>query len=85
MTKAVVEVEELRKEKAKLEGDRAVLNERLQAINGERERIVQQITMIAGALQTMNHFIDKVDPEVDLEDEIDLSDEKHGPGPDEVK
>ena len=85
MTKAVVEVEELRKEKAKLEGDRAVLNERLTALNAERERIVQQITMIAGALQTMNHFIDKVDPEVDLEDEIDLSDEKHGPGPDEVK
>ena len=27
MTKAVVEVEELRKEKTKLEGDRAVLNE----------------------------------------------------------
>ena len=85
MTKAVVEVEELRKEKAKLEGDRAVLNERLTALNAERERIVQQITMIAGALQTMNHFIDKVDPEVDLEDEVDLSDEKHGPGPDEVK
>ena len=85
MTKEVIEVEELRKEKAKLEGDRAVLNERLTALNAERERIVQQITMIAGALQTMNHFIDKVAPEVDLEDEIDLSDEKHGPGPDEVK
>jgi len=85
MTKEVIEVEELRKEKAKLEGDRAVLNERLTALNTERERIVQQITMIAGALQTMNHFIDKVDPEIDLEDEIDLSDEKHGPGPDETK
>ena len=75
MTKAVVEVEELRKEKAKLEGDRAVLNERLTALNAERERIIQQITMIAGALQTMNHFIDKVDPEVDLEDEVDLTSE----------
>ena len=31
--------------------------------------------MIAGALQTMNHFIDKVDPEVDLEDEVDLTNE----------
>ena len=75
MTKEVIEVEELRKEKAKLEGDRAVLNERLTALNAERERIVQQITMIAGALQTMNHFIDKVDPEVDLEDEVDLTSE----------
>ena len=73
--KEVIEVEELRKEKTKLEGDRAVLNERLTALNAERERIVQQITMIAGALQTMNHFIDKVDPEVDLEDEVDLTSE----------
>jgi predicted nuclease with TOPRIM domain len=75
MTKEVVEVEELRKEKTKLEGDRATLNERLQALNAERERIVQQITMIAGALQTINHFINTVDPEVDLEDEVDLTSE----------
>ncbi len=71
-----IKADELRKEKEKLEGDRATLNERLQAVNGERERIVQQITMIAGALQTLNHFIDKVDPEVDLEDEVDLTEEK---------
>ena len=81
-----IKVDELRKEKVKLEGDRGTLNERLQAINAERERIIQQMTMIAGALQTLNHFIDKIDPEVNLEDEIDLSpDESHGPGPDEEK
>ena len=81
-----IKVDELRKEKDKLEGDRTALNERLQAINAERERIIQQMTMIAGALQTLNHFIDKIDPEVNLEDEIDLSpDESHGPGPDEEK
>jgi len=81
-----INADELRKEKEKLEGDRATLNERLQAINAERERTVQQLTMIAGALQTLHHFIDKIDPEVDLEDEIDLSpDESHGPGPDEEK
>ena len=80
-----IKVDELRKEKEKLEGDRAILNERLQALNAENQKIVQQITMIAGALQTLNHFIDKIDPEVDLEDEVDLTDEKHGPGPDEVK
>ena len=81
-----IKVDELRKEKEKLEGDRATMNERLQAINAERERIIQQMTMIAGALQTLNHFINKIDPEVDLEDEIDLSpDESHGPGPDEEK
>jgi predicted nuclease with TOPRIM domain len=84
--KSSIKVDELRQEKDKLEGDRATLNERLQAINAERERIIQQITMIAGALQTLNHFIDKIDPEVDLEDEVDLPpDESHGPGPDEVK
>ena len=84
--KSSIKVDELRQEKEKLEGDRATLNERLQAVNAERERIIQQITMIAGALQTLNHFIDKIDPEVDLEDEIDLSpDESHGPGPDEEK
>ena len=71
-----IKVDELRKEKEKLEGDRTTLNERLQALNAERERAVQQITMIAGALQTLNHFIDKIDPEVDLEDEIDLSNEE---------
>ena len=81
-----IKVNELRQEKEKLEGDRATLNERLQAVNAERERIIQQITMIAGALQTLNHFIDKIDPEVNLEDEVDLPpDESHGPGPDEVK
>ena len=81
-----IKVNELRQEKEKLEGDRATLNERLQAVNAERERIIQQITMIAGALQTLNHFIDKIDPEVNLDDEIDLSpDESHGPGPDEEK
>ena len=81
-----IKVNELRQEKEKLEGDRATLNERLQAVNAEKERIIQQITMIAGALQTLNHFIDKIDPEVNLEDEIDLSpDESHGPGPDEEK
>ena len=84
--KSSIKVDELRQEKEKLEGDRATLNERLQAINAERERIIQQITMIAGALQTLNHFIDKIDPEVDLEDEVDSPpDESHGPGPDEVK
>ena len=75
MTNEVVKIEELRKEQTKLEGDRAVLNERLTALNTERERIVQQITMIAGALQTINHFINTVDPEVDLEDEVDLTSE----------
>ena len=75
MTNEVIKIEELRKEQTKLEGDRTVLNERLTALNAERERIVQQITMMAGALQTINHFINTVDPEVDLEDEVDVTSE----------
>ena len=70
-----VSAEDFKAEKTKLENDRAALNERLQAINAEREKCIQQLTMIAGALQTVNHFLDKVDPEVDLNDEVDLTSE----------
>ena len=76
---------EFRAERAKLETDRMVLNERLQALNAEREKTTQQLVMVAGALQTVSAFINRIDPEVDLEDEIDLSNESHGPGPDEEK
>ena len=71
-----VTADEFRKEKEKLENDRSTLNERLQAINVEREKCIQQLTMIAGALQTVNHFLNRVDPEVSLDDEIDVSDVK---------
>ena len=71
-----VSADEFRAEKEKLETDRAILNERLQALNVEREKCIQQLTMIAGALQTVNNFISKIDPEVNLEDEIDVSDVK---------
>ena len=79
---------ELQKEKAKLEGDRAVLGERLQALNAEREKSQQQLIMIAGALQALGHLIQTVDPEISLEQQVeeDLNlDETHGPGPDEEK
>jgi len=77
---------EFRTERDKLEKDRSILNERLQALNAEREKTMQQLVMTAGALQTIQAFINRIDPEVDLEDEIDLPpDESHGPGPDEEK
>ena len=79
---------ELKAEKTKLEGDRAVLGERLQALNAEREKSQQQLVMIAGALQTIDHFIQTVEPEVSLEKEVEAElslDETHGPGPDEEK
>ena len=81
-----VSIEEFHTERERLEKDRSMLNERLQALNAEREKTTQQLVMVAGALQTVNAFINRIDPEVDLEDEIDLPpDESHGPGPDEEK
>ena len=64
---------ELQKEKAKLEGDRAVLGERLQALNAEREKSQQQLIMIAGALQAIDHLIQTVDPEISLEEEVEAN------------
>jgi len=75
---------ELKAEKAKLEGDRAVVGERVVALNAERDKSQNQLMMIAGAIQAINQIIEKIDPEV-VELGTDLSDENHGPGPDEEK
>ena len=64
---------ELQAEKAKLEGDRAVLGERLQALNAEREKSQQQLIMIAGALQAIDHLIQTVDSEISLEEEVEAN------------
>ena len=68
-----VTADEFRAERDKLEKDRSLLNERLQALNAEREKTTQQLVMVAGALQTIHAFINRIDPEVDPEDEIDMS------------
>ena len=81
-----VTADEFRAERDKLEKDRSLLNERLQALNVERENTMRQLVMVAGALQTIESFLSRIDPEVDPEDEIDFTpDESHGPGPDEEK
>ena len=66
-----VSITELKAEKAKLEGDRAVLGERLQALNAEREKSQQQLIMIAGALQAISHLIGTIDPETSLEEQVE--------------
>ena len=68
-----VTADEFRAERDKLEKDRSMLNERLQALNAEREKTSQQLVMTAGALQTVNAFINRIDPEVDPEEEITIS------------
>ena len=65
--------EEFHIEREKLERDRSMLNERLQALNAEREKTSQQLIMTAGALQTVSAFINRLDPEVDPEEEITIS------------
>ena len=62
---------ELQKEKLTLETDRATLGERLQALTAEREKTQQQLMMIAGALQALEHLVDIADPEVSLEEEVE--------------
>ena len=69
-----ISITELRAEKAKLEGDRAVLGERVVALNAERDKSQQQLIMIAGAIQAINQLIERHDPEV-VELGSDLSDE----------
>ena len=54
---------ELKAEKTKLEGDRAVLVERIQALNAETVKSQQQLTMIAGALQAIVQLIERTEPE----------------------
>ena len=68
-----VTADEFRTERDRLEKDRSMLNERLQALNAEREKTSQQLIMTAGALQSVSVFINRLDPEVDPEDEIDMS------------
>ena len=46
----VVTKEELRAERAKLDTDRAMLNERLQALNAEREKTITNLSMVALSL-----------------------------------
>ena len=68
-----VTADEFRIERDRLERDRSLLNERLQALNTEREATMRQLVMVAGALQTVNAFIDRIDPGVDPEEEITIS------------
>ena len=68
-----VTADEFRTERDRLERDRSILNERLQALNAEREKTSQQLIMTAGALQTVSAFINRLDPEVDPEEEITIS------------
>ena len=80
----VVTADEFRQERDKLERDRAALNEKLNALNLERESTLQQLAMTAGALHTINHFLEKIDPEIDENEEIDISELAKKEGTDNI-
>ena len=80
----VVTSDEFRQEKDKLERDRAALNEKLNALNLERESTLQQLAMTAGALHTINHFLEMIDPEIDENEEIDISELAKKEGTDNI-
>tara|TARA_Y100000782_G_C10100059_1_gene230039 strand:+ start:271 stop:549 length:279 start_codon:yes stop_codon:yes gene_type:complete len=80
----VVTSDEFRQERDKLEGDRAKLNEKLNALNLERENTLQQLAMTAGALHTINHFLERIDPEIDENEEIDISELAKKEGTDNI-
>ena len=80
----VVTSDEFRQEKDKLERDRAALNEKLNALNLERESTLQQLAMTAGALHTINHFLERIDPEIDENEEIDISELAKKEGTDNI-
>ena len=55
-----IELEEMTAEKERLEGDRKTLLERLQEYQQGLTQTQQQIQAIAGAIQTCNFFIGKI-------------------------
>ena len=55
-----IKLEELNKEKERLEGDRKTLLERLQEYQQGLTQTQQQIQAIGGAIQTCNFFIGKL-------------------------
>tara|TARA_Y100000996_G_scaffold406522_1_gene382950 strand:+ start:70 stop:291 length:222 start_codon:yes stop_codon:yes gene_type:complete len=69
-----LELEDLNKEKDRLEGDRKVLLERLQEYQQGLTQTQQQIQALGGAIQTCNYFIGKLQPQ-ESEDEQKLSDD----------
>ena len=62
-----LKVKDLTEEKTKLENDRAKMNERLTALNIERDRTVSQHSAIAGAIQMCDALIDKLDGNVTID------------------
>jgi chromosome segregation ATPase len=70
-----IELKELTAEKERLEGDRKTLLERLQEYQQGLTQTQQQIQAIAGAIQTCNFFIGKIQSPQESENEKESSDD----------
>ena len=68
-----IELKELTTEKERLEGDRKTLLERLQEYQQGLTQTQQQIQAIAGAIQTCNFFIGKIQSPQESENEKESS------------
>ena len=68
-----IELKELTTEKERLEGDRKTLLERLQEYQQGLTQTQQQIQAIAGAIQTCNFFIGKIQSPQESKDEKESS------------
>ena len=70
-----IELKELTTEKERLEGDRKTLLDRLQEYQQGLTQTQQQIQAIAGAIQTCNFFIGKIQSPQESKDEKEPSDD----------
>ena len=70
-----IELKDLTTEKERLEGDRKTLLDRLQEYQQGLTQTQQQIQAIAGAIQTCNFFIGKIQSPQESENEKESSDD----------
>ena len=70
-----IELESIEAEKERLEGDRKILLERLQEYQQGLTQTQQQVQAIAGAIQTCNFFIGKIQSSQESEEGKESSDD----------
>ena len=59
--KSSIKIKELKTEKERLEGDKAKLAENLQQAQSTIQQMQSQLQALAGAIQTCDYFINKIE------------------------
>ena len=70
-----LELHELKSEKERLEGDRAKLSENLQQAQNTIQQMQSQSQALAGAIQTCDYFINKIESPPDGDEKESSSDD----------